>query len=146
MAAVRRRTIALVLTVALAGCEPSNLLLPMEPAPESVAAPVRQLTLMEKEWISQAVAQKLGGSEHREFKWAPLVLRSQGRVFDYCGMVSGGSAEGRDLFHQFYAKLDFEPQGQLKVNAESVDQSDNFLGVPTASDSLCAKGGYNRFR
>ncbi len=143
---MRKIAIVIASSFALAGCEPplSNLLLPMEPSRESVRAPRRELTVAEKESISEAVTLELGDSSHREFKWAPLVVRLHDHITDYCGLVSRNDpASAQDVFRQYYAGLNFDRHGKLThVNAPSVDPI-NSNGIPTLIDSKCIQDGYN---
>jgi hypothetical protein len=141
------RTFAVVLacSFALAGCNPplSNLLLPMEPTREAIAAPRRQLTAAEKDSVSQAVTLKMGASDHREFQWPPLVVRAHGHATDYCGQVSRDDpGNGQVVFRQYYAKLSFDRRGTLlKVDVLSIDDL-NSNGIPTTIDSICRQDGY----
>jgi hypothetical protein len=146
------RKCAIVLTshLALAGCDDPALLAPMEPTRESLAAPRRPLNDAEKEAISAAVTRKLGEQPLRDFKWLPLVLGTNGRAADYCGLVSGdyvvgeynitdANAEWRD----YHAQLTFDGGGKLAnvaVVAVGRSRSDN---IPTMVDSICMQDGYN---
>ena len=147
---MRKRAIVLTSCFALANCGNPALLAPMEPTRESIAAPRRQLNDTEKEAISAAVMRKLGEQPSRDFKWLPLVLRTNGRATDYCGLVSGdylvgeynitdANAEWRD----YHAQLTFDRGGKLTtvaVVAVGRSRSDN---IPTTVNSICMQDGYN---
>lgn len=153
-ATVTKLAIALSLPFALAACAPdtSTLFLPMEPTRASIAAPRRALTDAEKAAISEAVARKLGGLYHRDFKWFPLIVRPHDHVVDFCGLVTGDAIVGeydiRDAnttLRDYYAQLTFDRRGSLsKVNVVAVGaaKSDN---TPTAVDSICIQDGYDLF-
>jgi hypothetical protein len=121
----------------------SNLFLPMEPTPASIAAPRRELTEAEKGAISKAVALKLEKVDRREFQWSPLVVRARDHATDYCGMVSMDNPNnGETVFRQYYAKLTFDRRGTLsKVDVVSIDDLHS-SGIPTTIDSICRQGGY----
>lgn len=137
--------IVLALSVSLAGCEPtvSPLLLPMEPSEESSVAPRRELTDAEKDMISDAVTLKLKEASHREFKWAPLVVRSHDQVTDFCGLVSGNDIDGDySGFSKYYARLTFDGSGKLsKVDVRMIAKS-KLDQLPTELDSICMGDGY----
>ncbi len=116
----------------------------MEPTRESIAAPRRELTDAEKESISEAVTLKMKDSNHREFKWVPLVVRSRDNVTDFCGLVRGNDIDDEYVgFSKYYAQLTFDRHGTLsKVNVLAIAKikSDD---VPTVVDSICIQDGYN---
>jgi hypothetical protein len=150
---MRNIAIVLALSFALAGCDStiSNLLLPMEPTRESIAAPRRELTGAEKESISEAVMLKMGDSPHREFRWFTLVIRPHDHVIDFCGLVSGDDIAGEygntgtDL-RKYYAQLTFDHGGTLSnVDVISIGRSKND-NAPTMVDSICIQDGYNLLR
>jgi len=142
---LRKIPIVLAACFALGGCEPtgSALLLPMEPDEESVAAPRRELTDAEKDSISDAVAAKLKPAAHREFKWAPLVLRSRDRATDFCGLASGNDVDGDySGFSKYFARLTFDEHGKLeKIDVRMIAKSRSDY-LPTALDSICMQAGY----
>ena len=133
----------LAASISLAGCEAtvSPLLMPMEPDEKSIAAPRRELTESEKDTISDAVTAKLAAANHREFKWAPLVLASHDHVTDFCGLVSGNDVDGDYRgFSKYYAWLTFD--GKLsKVDVRMIAKSKP-NELPTAVDSICMQDGY----
>jgi hypothetical protein len=143
---MRKSAFVLAISFALAGCEPplSNLLLPMEPTRESIAVPRRELTAAEKEAIAEAVALKIGDSEHREFRWSRLAARAHDQATDYCALVSRSEpGNGQVVFRQYLAKLVFDRRGTLlKVNVASIDAAVS-NGIPTDIDSICMQDGYN---
>src|SRR5271169_3048552 len=113
---MRKVASVLAVCVTLAGCaaDVSALMMPMEPTPESIAAQRRELTEAEKTLISDTVALKLKEANHREFKWAPLVIRSHDQVTDFCGLVSGNDLDDRyQGFSKYYAQLAFDGRGKL---------------------------------
>ncbi len=143
---MRKIAVVLACSFVLAGYDDppfSNLFLPMEPTPASIAAPRRQLTEVEKELVSKAVALKLEKADHREFQWAPLVLRGHDHAADYCGMVSRDNPNnGQTVFRQYYAKLTFDRRGTLlKVDVVSIDDIHS-NGIPTTIDLKCRQDGY----
>ena len=141
--------IVLASCIALAGCEPSTLFLPMQPTREALAAPQRSLSDAEREAISAAVMGRLGESPRRDFKWLPLVVRPRGGAIDYCGLVGGdylvgeyaitdANAEMRD----YYARLSFDRGGKLaNVNVVAIGKSRS-AHIPTQVDSICVQDGY----
>lgn len=139
---MRKIVIVLASVFALSGCE-SNLLLPMEPTPESVAVPRRALTDSEKETISDAVSLEMKDQKPQEFIWAPLVARTHDKIADFCGIVQNPNGfAGKINYSKYYAKLHFDERGKLsKVDAISVAAitGDN---IPTAVDSTCMQDGY----
>jgi hypothetical protein len=116
----------------------------MEPTRESIATPRRELTAAEKDAIAEAVMAKLGGSEHRDFRWARLAIKAHERATGYCGLVSREDpGNGQVMFRQYYAKLIFDRRGALsKVDVQSIDDI-NSNGIPTAIDSRCMEDGYS---
>lgn len=145
---MRKIAIVATLSLGLAGCEPSvsNLLLPMEPTQDSIGAPRRALTDDEKETISDAVALKMKEANRREFKWAPLVVRSHDQATDYCGLVSGNDRDDHYAgFSKYYAHLKFDNHGKLiKVDVQAIDKSGSDE-LPTKVDSICVQDGYTFF-
>jgi hypothetical protein len=140
----RMRKIAFVLisVLWLAGCE-SNLLLPMEPTPESVTAPRRALTETEKETISDAVLLEIKDAHPPDFVWPHLVVRTHDGATDYCGAVKTVGFAGRPELTKFYAQIRFDGSGKIaKVEVRSVVQ-DKGGNIPTPVDSLCTLGGYS---
>jgi hypothetical protein len=139
----RMQKIALVLIsiLWLAGCE-SNLLLPMEPTPESVDSPRRALTETEKETISDAVLLQIKDAHPADFDWPRLVVRTHDGVTDYCGAVKTTGFAGRPENNKFYAQIRFDGGKIAKVDVKSVvkDKSDN---IPSTVDSLCMQDGYS---
>jgi hypothetical protein len=140
----RMRKIAFVLisVLWLAGCE-SNLLLPMEPSPESVTAPRRALTEAEKETISDAVLLEIKDAHPPDFVWPHLVVRTHDGVTDYCGAVKTTGVAGRLENNKYYAQIRFDVSGKIaKVDVKSVfkDKGDN---IPSTVDSLCMQDGYS---
>ena len=143
---MRKIAVVLASSFVLAGYDGppfSNLFLPMEPTPASIAAPRRQLTEAEKDAVSRAVALKLEQADRREFQWSPLVLRTRGHAIDYCGMVSRDNHNnGQTVFRQYYARLIFDRRGTLsKVDVVSIDDLHS-NGIPTTIDSICRQEGY----
>jgi hypothetical protein len=144
-ASMRKIGTVLAFCLAVAGCDPplSNLLLPMEPTRESIAAPRRALTSSEKDSISEAVTLKIGNSDHRDFRWAPLVVRSHGPETDYCGLVSRTDPAGlREVFSKYLAKLHFSQGALSKVDVISIDKLDS-TGIPPIADSVGIQDGYD---
>jgi len=146
---LRKCIFILASSLALAGCDDADLFAPMEPTREALAAPRRQLNDTEKDAISEAVMRALGDQLHREFKWLPLVVRTNGRAIDYCGLVSGEYVPGEynitdanAEYRDYYAQLMFDRGGALsKVDVVAVGDS---LGknVPTKVESTCMQDGY----
>ena len=155
---MRRSAVVLTFSFALAGCEPttSNLMAPMEPTRESVAAPRRDLTQAEKDAVAEAVTAKLGPSSHPEFKWMKLIVRTHDRVVDYCGLVTPNDTSGDDNDYsdanaskrqkKFYAWLSFDGREQLKnVDVRSIAKyREN--DPPTEVNSICIQDGYGAWR
>jgi hypothetical protein len=139
----RMRKIAFVLisVLWLAGCE-SNLLLPMEPTPESVTAPRRALTEAEKETISDAVLVEIKDAHPPDFIWPHLVVRTRDGVTDYCGAVKTTGFAGRPEYNKYYVQIRFDGGKIAKVDVKSVveDKGEN---IPTTVDSLCMQDGYS---
>jgi hypothetical protein len=139
----RMRKVAFVLISALwlAGCE-SNLLLPMEPTPESVTAPRRALTEVEKETISDAVSAEIKDAHSPDFVWPRLVVRTHDGVTDYCGAVKTTGFAGHPEYNKYYAQIRFDGSKIKKVDVKSVveDKGEN---IPTTLDSLCMLDGYS---
>jgi hypothetical protein len=138
---MRKMAFVLISVLWLAGCE-SNLLLPMEPTPESVTAPRRALTEAEKETISDAVMIEIKDAHPPDFIWPHLVLRTHDGVTDYCGSVKTIGFAGRPEFSKYYAQIKFEGGKIAKVDVKSVveDKGEN---IPTTVDSLCMQDGYS---
>jgi hypothetical protein len=131
----------LISALGLAGCE-SNLLLPMEPTPESVDAPRRALTEVEKETISDAVSAEIKDAHPPDFIWPHLVVRTHDGVTDYCGAVKTAGFAARPEVTKYYAQIRFDGGKIAKVEVKSVveDKGEN---LPTALDSLCMQDGYS---
>ncbi len=143
---MRKIAILLAGALSLAGCESdlSNLVLPMEPSPESIAAPRRALTDKEQETIFNAVSVEVKDPSPQDFVWAPLVIRAHDGVTDYCGIVKKNSGDPRDPgVTKFYSQIRFDSRGQIaRVDVKSVAKNaDN--NVPTAVDSICMLDGYS---
>ena len=139
---MRKIAFVLISVLWLAGCE-SNLLLPMEPTPESVTAPRRALTEAEKETISDAVSLEVKDTHPPDFVWPRLVVRTHDGVTDYCGVAKTTGAGGRLENNKYYAQIRFDGSGKIaKVDVKSVveDKGDN---IATTVDSLCMQDGYN---
>jgi len=139
---MRKVAFVLVSVLWLAGCE-SNLLLPMEPSPESVTAPRRALTEAEKETISDAVSNEIKDAHPPDFIWPLLVVRTQDGVTDYCGAVKTTGVAGRLEYNKYHAQIRFDGLGKIaKVDLKSVakDKGDN---IPSTVDSLCMQDGYS---
>ncbi|MGA2496051.1 MAG: hypothetical protein ABSF67_24540 [Roseiarcus sp.] len=142
--------IVLMSSLALAGCGNPALFAPMEPTRALLAAARRSLSDTEKDAISAAVMGKLGEQPRRDFEWLPLVVRTHGRVIDYCGLVSGAYVVGEYDIHDanaelrdFYAQLTFDGRGKLSnVNVVAIGKSRR-ESIPTMVDSICIQGGYN---
>ena len=121
----------------------SDLLLPMEPTAESAAAPRRALTEAEKQTISEAVSLKTVVQGSDAFIWAPLVVRTQDRATDFCGIVrSPNGFAGRPSYSKYLARLHFGRTGKLSnVDVVSIIniKDDN---IPTSVDSVCVRDGY----
>jgi hypothetical protein len=137
---MRKIAFVLISVLWLAGCE-SNLLLPMEPTPESVTAPRRALTEAEKETISDAVLLAIKDAHPPDFIWLRLVARTHDGVTDYCGEVKTTGFAGRLEYNKFYAQIRFDGGTIAKVDVKSVvkDKGEN---LPTTVDSLCLQDGY----
>jgi hypothetical protein len=139
---MRKSAFVLISVLWLAGCE-SNLLLPMEPTPESVTAPRRALTEAEKETISDAVSLEIKDTHPSDFIWPHLVVRTHDGTMDYCGAVKTIGTGGRLETHKYYAQVAFDRSSKItKVDLKSVatDKGDN---LPTTVDSVCMQDGYN---
>ena len=146
---MRKCVFILASSLALAGCDDADLFAPMEPTREALAAPRRQLNDTEKDAISEAVMRALGDQLHREFKWLPLVVRTNGRTIDYCGLVSGEYVPGEynitdanAEFRDYHAQLTFDARGRLtNVNVVAIGKSRS-EHLPTMVDSICVQDGY----
>jgi hypothetical protein len=139
---MRKIAFVLISVLWLSGCE-SNLLLPMEPTPESVTAPRRALTEAEKETISDAVSLEIKDARPPDFVWPQLVVRTHDGVTDYCGVVKTIGFAGRVEDNKYYAQIRFDGSGKIeKVDVKSVvkDKGNN---IPTTVDSLCMLDGYS---
>jgi hypothetical protein len=143
---MRKLAAIAMLSLPLTACEPtgSSIFLPMEPTQASIDARRRELTEAEKEAISDAVMQKLQDTTHRDFRWAPLILRSHDHVMDYCGLVSELElGQIHESFRRYYAQLNFDRRGKLSnVDVVSIDGSAP-TALPSTADSICIQAGYN---
>lgn len=146
---MRKCTIVLTSSLALAGCGNPALFAPMQPTRASLAAPRRSLSDAEKEAISAAVMGKLGEQPHRDFKWLPLVVRAHGGGTDYCGLVSGeyivgeyNITDANAEFRDYHAQLTFDARGRLtNVNVVAIGKSRS-EHIPTMVDLICVQDGY----
>ena len=144
---MRKLAAIALLSLPLAACEPtgSSIFLPMEPTQASIDARRRDLTDAEKDAITDAVMEKLQDKTHRDFRWAPLVLKSRDHLTVYCGLVSELELwpQTHESFRRYYAQLSFDRRGTLSnVDVVSVDEP-GVRALPTVADSICIQGGYN---
>jgi len=142
---MRKNALALTVSIALAGCQPTayNLLLPMEPTQASIDARRRVLTDGEKDMISDAVKQKSKELEYGQFVWPPLIVRPHDHVIDYCGLAQpSGSTTRQHIFYTYRAELNLDGGGKISsADVKSVAETNNGK-LPTESDSICVQDGY----